>query len=164
MKQSALKVLAAASVLALCAAARADVWQWVDASGGVHFVDTIRPIYTWVDAAGKHHYADKPDQANATAVQLVWHSNGSLADLGQKDDATAKNDADAYPGETAEERVAREQAEAYYCKRATEAYDSYLGAPKLYRTNDEGEREYLSKEEMAATIADAKAKKAEYCH
>ena len=164
MRNPALKLLAAVSALAFAASANADVWKWVDADGGVHFVDTIRPIYTWVDETGKHHYADKPEQSDATAVQLVWHSSGTLADLDKKDDAAAKDDGAAYPGETAEERAAREQAEAYYCKRATEAYQSYIGAPKLYRTNDNGEREYLSKEEMAATIADAKAKKEEYCH
>ena len=57
----------------------------------------------------------------------------------------------------------REQAEAYYCKRATEIYDSYLNAPQLYRTNEKGEREYLSKKEAAATIAETKAKRDELC-
>ena len=32
------------------------------------------------------------------------------------------------------------------CKRATEAHDSYVNAPRLYRTNDDGEREYLDEE------------------
>jgi Domain of unknown function (DUF4124) len=164
MKQPLFRIMAAACLLALSLAARADVWKWVDAGGEVHFVDTMRPIYTWVDATGKHHYADKPEQSNAAAVQLVWHSSGTLADVDEKDDSSAQDAAAAHPDETAEERTAREQAEAYYCKKATEAYDSYLGAPKLYRSNDKGEREYLSKEEMAATIADAKAKKVEYCH
>ena len=164
MKQSAIRLLAVLSVLALAGAAHADVWKWVDAQGDEHFVDSMRPIYTWVDAGGKHHYADKPEQSDATAVQLVWHSSGTLADVDKNGDSAAKDDAAAHPGESAEERAAREQAEAYYCKRATEAYQSYQGAPKLYRTNDNGEREYLSKEEMAATIADAKAKKEEYCH
>ena len=66
-------------------------------------------------------------------------------------------------GETAEERAEREQAEAYYCKRATEIYDSYVNAPQLYRTNEAGEREYLSKQEGEAIIAETKAKKDELC-
>ena len=69
----------------------------------------------------------------------------------------------AYPGETAEERAERETAEAYYCKRATEVFESYLNAPRLYRTNDAGEREYLSEKEAAATIADTKARMNELC-
>ncbi len=69
----------------------------------------------------------------------------------------------AFPGETAEDRAEREKAEAYYCKRATEIYESYLNAPQLYRTGEGGEREYLSKKDAAATIADTKMKKDELC-
>ena len=69
----------------------------------------------------------------------------------------------AFPGETAEERAEREKAEAYYCKRATEIYDSYLNAPQLYRTDENGEREYLSKNDAAATIAETKDKMNELC-
>ena len=54
-------------------------------------------------------------------------------------------------------------AEAYYCKRATEIYDSYVNAPRLYKTNDDGEKEYLSKAAAAAEIADTKSKKDELC-
>ena len=69
----------------------------------------------------------------------------------------------AYPGETAEDRAEREKAEAYYCKRATEIYDSYLNAPQLYRTNDSGKREYLSKKDTAAKIEETKAKVNQLC-
>ena len=57
----------------------------------------------------------------------------------------------------------REAADAYYCKRATEIFESYLNAPRLYRTNDTGEREYLSEKEAAATIAETKARMNELC-
>jgi hypothetical protein len=69
----------------------------------------------------------------------------------------------AYPGETPEERAEREKAEAYYCKRATEIYESYVNAPRLYKTNDAGERVYLDKEEAAKTIAETRAQKDELC-
>jgi hypothetical protein len=140
--------------------AHADVWKWVDALGNTHFVDTITPIYTWVDNLGKVHYSDKPDHEDAVSVELVWHSQGTLEDLetdGERDDGYA------YPGETAEERAEREQAEAYYCKRATEIYDSYVNAPQLYKTNENGEREYLSKAEGEAVVAETKAKVDELC-
>mgnify|MGYP000134410528 CR=1 FL=1 len=67
------------------------------------------------------------------------------------------------PGETPEERAEREEAEAYYCKRATEIYESYVKAPRLYKTNDAGERVYLDKEEAAQTIAETRAQKDELC-
>ena len=50
-----------------------------------------------------------------------------------------------------------------HSKRATEIYDSYVSAPRLYKTNENGEREYLSKEEAARTIAETRAQKDEMC-
>ena len=146
----------------LCLSAYADVWKWVDADGKTHFVDTIKPIYTWVDEFGKAYYSDTPDHEDAVSVELVWHSPGTLADVGDSADESEAGGS-AYPGETAEERAEREKAEAYYCKRATEIYDSYVNAPQLYRTDESGEREYLSKQEAAATIAETKAKRDELC-
>ncbi len=144
----------------LSAPAFADVWKWVDATGKTHFVDTMTPIYTWLDEDGKRHYSDTPGHEDAVSVELVWHSGGTLNDL---EDPAADEDGYAYPGETAEERAEREAADAYYCKRATEIFESYLNAPRLYRTNDAGEREYLSEKDAAATIAETKARMNELC-
>lgn len=144
----------------LSAPAFADVWKWVDATGKTHFVDTMTPIYTWLDEDGKRHYSDTPGHEDAVSVELVWHSGGTLDDL---EDPAADEDGYAYPGETAEERAEREAADAYYCKRATEIFESYLNAPRLYRTNDAGEREYLSEKDAAATIAETKARMNELC-
>lgn len=146
-----------------CLTAEADVWKWVDAGGKTHFVDTMKPIYTWVDEFGKSHYSDTPDHEDAVSVELVWHSAGTLEDVAPDGEQTAANGGYAYPGETAAERAEREKAEAYYCKRATEIYESYVNAPQLYRTSESGEREYLSKQEADATIAETRAKRDELC-
>ena len=148
-----------ALTVGLSVPAAADVWKWVDASGNTHFVDTMKAIYTWVDENGKRHYSDTPGHEDAVSVQLVWHSAGTLDDIAD-DEA---GDGYAYPGETAEERAEREAADAYYCKRAKEIFESYLNAPRLYRTNDAGEREYLSEKDAAATIAETKARMNELC-
>jgi hypothetical protein len=152
----------AVSLLGLCPAAIADVWKWVDALGNTHFVDTMRPIYTWVDEKGEVHYADQPGHEDAVSVQLVWVSKGVLEDVANADQV-ADSGGYAYPGETAEQRAERERAEAYYCTRATEIYNSYLNAPQLYTTNAQGEREYLSKADAAKTIAETRARKDELC-
>lgn len=147
--------------MGLAIGVKADVWRWVDADGNTHFVDTMTPIYTWTDAYGKHHYSDTPDHEDAVSVELVWHSSGSLADIAGADGEGGEGF--AYPGETEEDRARREEAEAYYCERATEIYDSYVNAPQLYRTDENGEREYLSKAEAAQTIAETRAKRDELC-
>ena len=155
--------------LGIACNAEASVWKWVDANGDTHFVDSNRPIYTWVDDYGKVNYSDKPDHEDAISVQLVFVSSGMLDEvLGGKDEVWGVKDEAgdggfAYPGESAEERAEREKAEEYYCKRATEIYDSYINAPQLYRTNDAGEREFLSDKEAAATIGATKVKMDEIC-
>lgn len=142
--------------------ANADIWKWVDGDGETHFVETNTPIYTWTDESGAVYYADTPGHEDAVSVQLVWHAPGSLSDYGDSLEDSA-SDGFAYPGETLEDRVAREKAEAYYCKRATEIYDSYVNAPQLYRTDETGNREYLSKEDKAKTIAETRARKDALC-
>ena len=160
-----MKKLFAALILTLvvCQSANADVWKWTDAAGKTHFVDTLTPIYTWVDEVGKIHYSDKPGHEDAISVDLVWHSTGALDEQSDDEVKDESGSGYAHPGETAEDRAERESAEAYYCKRATEIFDSYVNAPRLFSTNADGEREYLSDESAAATIAETKAKKDELC-
>lgn len=143
--------------------ANADVWRWTDPNGNTHFVDTNRPIFTWRDEAGKVHFSDKPEHIDAVSVELIWHSTGTLADTKQEGDSQ-DGSGSAYPGETAEEKAERETAEAYYCKRAKEIYDSYVNAPRLYKTSVDGERVFLSDEETAQTIVETEAKVGELCN
>ena len=149
-----------ALTLGFCAAAQADVWKWVDAEGKTHFVDTNTPIYTWVDESGRVYYSDTPDHEDAVSVELVWVSSGSLDEVEGEDESGSGY---AYPGETPEQRAEREKAEAYYCERAKEIYESYVNAPRLYKTDENGERQYLDKEEAAKTIAETRAKKDDLC-
>ena len=145
--------------------ANADIWRWLDENGKTHFVDSTTAIYTWLDEFGKRHYADVPGHEDAVSVELVWHSKGNIADLqqGGGDTGQQSGSADAYPGETPEERFEREQAEAYYCKQAQQIYDSYLKAPRLYKTSEDGSRHYLSKEEADTTLSETKAQVDELC-
>lgn len=139
-----------------CGSASADVWKWMDANGDAHYVETSTSIFTWVEG-GKVFYADSPGHEDAIAVQLIWVSKGSIADV--------SGDAEEYasPGETDEDRMAREASQAKACERATEIYASYKNAPRLYRTNDAGKREYLSSRDERATMAETKAKVRQLC-
>lgn len=143
-----------------CASAHADIWRWTDAEGKVHFVDSDTPIYTWLDEMGKVHYSDTPDHYSAVKVELVWHSPGRMPNESPVGTKTPVVERKKYvpPGETEGERHEREQAEAYYCKRAREIYDSYLSAPRLYETDSDGNRVYLSESEGATLLADTKMK------
>lgn len=146
--------------------ANADIWRWTDVYGKIHFVDTLKPIYTWVDESGKVFFSDKPDHEDAVSVELVWHSTGNDIENAEASLTPDKKPHEtwAYVGETPEDRLEREKAEKYYCKRAQEVYDSYLKAPRLYRTNDSGEREYLSDADAEQTLAETKARVEELCN
>ena len=154
----------AAIALGLCISvgAHADIWKWVDQHGVQHFVDSNTAIFTWVDEFNKVHYSDRPDHENAVSVQLVWHSTGNLEDADPEAEKKLSR-SNARPGESVEEREEREQAEAYYCKRAKEIYDSYTNAPRLYNTTLDGERAYLSDEKAEQLLSDTKAKVNELC-
>ena len=149
-----LRLLCAAFAL-LPFAAIADVWTWTDAKGNVHFVESNRPIFTWMES-DKVFYSDSPDHEDAVAVVLVWHSKGRIEDLEQ---GGSKLDvADESQQKTAEQ----EAAEAHYCKRVKEIYDSYVNAPKLYQSKD-GQREYLDEKATDAKIAETKAQLDKHC-
>ena len=151
--------------LGLCLSAKADVWKWVDAYGETRYVDTMTTIYTWLDDYGKVHYSDHPEHENAVSVELVWHSTDNLSDSESTDSQTGTSRGkEIDPNETVDERIEREMAEAYYCKRAREIYDSYVNAPQLYKTNADGQKEYLSNEEAEATLSKTKARVAELCN
>lgn len=149
-------------IFGFCLSADADVWRWKDPDGHTHFVDTNRPIFTWRDRVGKVHFSDKPEHADAVSVELIWHSSGGLANTHQEADSREEAGA-AYPGETEEEKAERENAEAYYCKRATDLYESYINSQRLYNIDTDGERVYLSDEEAAKAIAKTKAKVNKLC-
>lgn len=148
------------------ASANADIWKWDDAQGETHYVTTTTPIYTWIDESGKIWYSDTPDNVDAVSVELVWHSTGdSVEEVAAESEAEKEpGDTWAYEGETPDERYEREKAEAYYCKRAQDIYDSYLKAPRLFRTSDSGDREYLSDEDSARTLAETEARVNELCN
>ncbi|NQV85812.1 MAG: DUF4124 domain-containing protein [Woeseiaceae bacterium] len=150
-----------------CSPAAADIWKWIDADGNTHFVSTKTAIYTWTESE-RVFYSDTPDHEDAVLVQLIWHSKGTIIDaestLADMESAAESSDGYAFQGETPAERQEREAAEAHHCKRVTEIYKSYENAPRLYRSNAAGEREYLSAKESKATMDETKQKVDDACN
>jgi hypothetical protein len=146
--------------LGITVQAEADVWKWIDAKGNTHYVDTMKTIYTWIDGSGEVHYSDTPEREDAVTAELIWHSSGTLDDL----DAAVAQPAEEFATEgEADPGEPDAQAADYYCRRATEIYESYVNAPQLFRTGPDGQREYLSEEDAASTIAETRARKEELC-
>jgi hypothetical protein len=158
-------IAVAFTLFGICQVANADLWTWTDAKGVRHTVTSAKPLYTWLDESGKVHYSDTPDHEDAVSVELVWHSAGNLEETaGSKPGAEKSAGSNAHPGETEAERVAREQAEAYYCKRAQEIYDSYVKAPRLYESDAAGKRVFLDEKQTAAKLAETESAVAQLCN
>lgn len=144
--------------------ANADVWRWTDMSGVVRYVTSTKALYTWSDEMGKVHYSDSPDHEDAIRVELVWHANGNQVYKDGRsmvaDNAKARNATDM---ESDTDRLAREEEETRYCQRAKEVYDSYVNAPRLYNTDEKGEREYLKPYETRKLLTETRATVEELC-
>lgn len=109
-------------------------------------------------------YADKPGHENAVSVDLVWHSTAETVDeVDDQQQAGSGGSGWAHPGETPEERLEREKAEDYYCKRAQDIYSSYLSAPRLYETDENGEKVYLTDAQTDAKIKETEEAVAQVC-
>ncbi len=144
--------------------AAADIWKWVDAQGDVHFVDSKTPIYTWTDELGRVYYSDTPGHETAVSVELIWVSGGTLDKASGVDaEPVPLTGGRIYAEETADEIAARAQARKEFCEKATLVYDSYVKAPRLYKTGDDGKKTYLSAKEAERIIAETKAKKDDAC-
>jgi hypothetical protein len=138
-------IVTVALTLGLCVSANAEVWKWVDQNGTVHF-------------------GDRPQHANSQGIKLQRYSPAGRSGKSNRHDqgnarSSVASNADADPAESAEGKKAQE----YYCNQATEIYASYRKAPRLYKTNASGQREYLSDKEAAELLAETKAKVAEWC-
>lgn len=130
----------------LSVTANADIWKWVDEQGNVHYGDM----------------AARADAVNAERISYA-PGNRTVSRSGHSPAATSRGN-DNMPGETPDDAQEGADAKAYYCKQATDIYESYMDAPRLYRTGADGEREYLSDEETAAALAEARASMAEWCN
>lgn len=151
--------------LGLAAPAHADIWKWVDAQGDIHFVDSMTPIYTWTDEQGRVFYSDTPDHITAVSVELIWISVGTLNDASSTDaEPIPIGGGRIFAEESAEEIAARAEARKEFCEKATDVYNSYIKAPRLYKTDDDGKKTYLSVKDTQRIITETKAKKDEACN
>lgn len=77
-------------------------------------------------------------------MQLDWHSPGIIADLEEGDVA-----AESEPVGSDEQRAERLEAEKRYCQRVAEIHDSYVNAPRMYKSNENAERVLESTDALA---------------
>jgi len=129
-------------------------------------------VYKWVDAQGVPHYSDQPPadvSATEMAIRFRRTDRGMIQARAQEKaelDAAAavregqEADADA-AAEAERQRLLAERANN--CKLSRDRVAKYNTAMRLYRPGPNGERIYLTDEELDAERADANRAVDQWC-
>ncbi len=132
-------------------------------------------VYKWVDDQGVPHYSDQPP-ANAASEALpirYRRTDKSTVQARAKANETPEDaanpreeqqDADATAADAATTDREKNLAQrAATCKKAQERVANYSQAQKLYKPGPNGDRVYLTDEELDAERADAQRVMEEWC-
>jgi Domain of unknown function (DUF4124) len=123
-------------------------------------------VYKWVDVQGKTQYGDRPpDGVKAELIEGLGNRTPSSFNARQSaptrttGTSTTSSGAEQTPTKpdtkkTVEQDVAA--ARAKQCSDAQERYRKLIEGRRIYRPGKEGEREYLSSEEIDSARLNAK--------
>ncbi len=125
-------------------------------------------VYKWTDADGHVHYGDQPpDGVKAEVVELLGtHSSSApppppprttAAAAAPAAAAAAAKSSNQDPGEAA-------AAQAQQCADAQQRLKQLTEGRHLYKAGPNGEREYMTSEQIDAERADAKSEVAQLCN
>jgi Domain of unknown function (DUF4124) len=129
-------------------------------------------VYKWTDEQGVTHYSDQPpvDAASEALPIRYRRTDRAAVQARLKTEETRESAANLREEEQdAEEETAATQREkdlaerAATCKQARERVTNYNQAQKLYKPGPNGDRIYLTDEELDAERADAQRVMEEWC-
>jgi hypothetical protein len=117
-------------------------------------------VYKWVDAQGKVQYGDRPpDGVHAEVVELLGtHTGRTVKTDAPASTAPAKNSAVPAADLEAKKAVQNDVAQTRdkQCAEAQERYKKLIEGRHLYKPGDNGERQYLTSEEIDSERVNAK--------
>jgi hypothetical protein len=120
-------------------------------------------VYKWVDAQGKVQYGDRPpDGVHAEVVELLGvnnHASAAAASAASKGPAAPAAPSETKKAVDADVATARQKQ----CAEAQERYKKLIDGRHLYKTGDNGERQYLTSEEIDAERLNTKRDVDELC-
>ena len=115
-------------------------------------------VYKWEDAQGKVQYGDRPpDGVHAEVVELLGTHVARAAPAAKVSGSTppkTANEDDAAVKKAVSEDV--EQARAKQCADAQDRYKKLIEGRHLYTTGPDGERQYLTSDQIDAQRLTAK--------
>lgn len=122
-------------------------------------------VYKWIDAQGKLQYGDRPpDGVHAEVVEFLGGHPGRAASTRADDSSTARPAAagqaasQAADANSAKKAVDADVAQSRekQCADAQDRYKKMIEGRRLFKTGANGEREYLTSEEIDSERVNAK--------
>jgi hypothetical protein len=138
----------------------------------------VAAVYKWVDTQGRIHYSDRPPPPDGKLLSVdnsAQHARGPESAPARTAAATPPAAAGpsvvAGPAATPEaaarlkQTVAKDVADAQadQCKKAQDRYQNYVHSRRLYKEGQNGERIYLSDQELETERLNAKHEVDEFC-
>ena len=119
-------------------------------------------VYKWVDAQGKVQYGDRPpDGVHAEVVELLGTHVSRPAPVRASESTALRatnrdqpNQEDAVAKKAVSEDV--EQTRQKQCADAQDRYKKLIEGRRLFKTGSDGERQYLTSEEIDSERVNAK--------
>jgi hypothetical protein len=115
-------------------------------------------VYKWVDAEGKLQYGDTPpDGVHAEVVELLIPRPASTRSASPTP-ATANASVPASKDSDAKKAVAQDVAQVRdkQCAEAQDHYKKMIEGRRLYKTGPDGQRQFMSSEEIDTERLNAK--------
>jgi hypothetical protein len=129
-------------------------------------VPAFAAVYTWTDEQGKVHYSDKP-VAGAHSLDIVSRRTDPALVEAERQKLEAAQAAEAEAAQNAAEEhqlsAVDEAKREENCLKARARLSAIMGAQRPYRALPDGERHYLTDEEIDKEIAEAEAGVSEWC-
>ena len=139
---------------------------WSGMSGAV--------VYKWIDAQGKLQYGDRPpDGVHAEVVEMLGNHAARNTPANGESQANAPAAANtpakpaAAPGDDAAKKAVAadvEQTRDKQCADAQDRYKKLIEGRRLYKAGPNGERQYLSSEEIDSERVNAKREVDDICN
>lgn len=188
MKKASLKFLIMACALLLALPVTAEIYKWRDKDGRIRYTDTPPPPYAKqesmdgkpiVKPTGKAPLSSATT-APAAPTSATTATPGNPAEAGQPAIVSdGKAEAEAESAEAAaeqrrrnaeaekknkQEKEAQAKLKAENCKAARANMETYRQGGRVYKTNEQGEREYLGEGDLQSGMAKAQDEINEYCN
>jgi Domain of unknown function (DUF4124) len=122
-------------------------------------------VYKFKDDKGNVLYTDKPSTLPAERLNIQSQKTDTVAVQARAEEEMKRlQDADSANQQATDQRKDERQAtqlsatqKAEQCTKARQRYDTYLNSQRLYEQTADGQRRYLTDEELNAARASAKA-------